>query len=91
MCIDFRLACGPFERLETAGSRMQQLLREVIKTAVLAVPHSPSEESLLASLILVSEIERRVALLERAAKSNTNPHRPADTPEQTEDTWGLEE
>ncbi|KAL8271711.1 hypothetical protein Esti_004367 [Eimeria stiedai] len=66
---NFRLACAPFERVETAGKRIPELLHELIRVARNALPHSKSQSSLLASLVLVHELEQRVAALETAVKA----------------------
>ncbi|KAL8428119.1 hypothetical protein ACSSS7_007375 [Eimeria intestinalis] len=63
---NFRLACAPFERVETAGKRIPELLHELIRVARNALPHSKNQSSLLASLVLVHELEQRVAALETA-------------------------
>ncbi|KAL8450118.1 hypothetical protein Emed_002653 [Eimeria media] len=74
---NFRLACAPFERVETAGKRIPELLHEMIRVARNALPHSKSQSSLLASLVLVHELEQRVAALETAVKAS----RPGDEDE----------
>ncbi|KAL8444582.1 hypothetical protein Emag_005424 [Eimeria magna] len=77
---NFRLACAPFERVETAGKRIPELLHELIRVARNALPHSKSQSSLLASLVLVHELEQRVAALETAVKAA----RPGDEEEADE-------
>lgn len=62
------------------------LLREVIKAAVLAIPHSTEHRSVFASLVLLNELEKRIAILEKAANirrpnQGPNPFPPADTDE----------
>ncbi|CDJ41826.1 hypothetical protein, conserved [Eimeria tenella] len=83
---NYRIACAPFQRVETAGRRMVTLLREVIKAAVLAIPHSTEHRSVFASLVLLNELEKRIAILEKAANirrpnQGPNPFPPADTDE----------
>ncbi|KAL8426101.1 hypothetical protein Efla_007152 [Eimeria flavescens] len=78
---NYRLACAPFERVETAGGRIPELLQELIRAARSALPHSKSQSALLASLVLVNELEQRVAVLETAAKAT----RPGDGEEEEEE------
>lgn len=77
---DYQIACAPFERVEIAGKRIPELLLELIRAATLAVPHSRDQLSLLASLVLVSEVESRVKLLEQAVpkKPDVEPPSPPE-------------
>lgn len=65
---NFRLACAPFYRVETAEKQIPDLLQEIIRTATLVIPHTKSQTSLLASLLLVHEVQQRIEVLEKAAK-----------------------
>lgn len=81
---DFRVACAPFQRIENAKKKLPVLLIEFIQIAMKAVPYIRTRSSLIASLILVDEIEKRVSVLEKAVPyTNVAEHEKADGTEQT--------
>lgn len=78
---NFRLACTPFTRVETAEKQIPDLLQEIIRTAILVVPHVKGQASLLASLVLVHELQQRIEVLEKAA--NIKPPEDKDQPSES--------
>lgn len=73
----FRIACAPFRRVETAGEHTTQLLRDLVRTAILTVPYAKNERALLASLVLIHDVEKRIEILEKAA--DIKIHTPPET------------
>lgn len=67
---NFRMACGRFHRLETAGEELPELLLLLLRTGIAAAPHAEGSEGLLASFIFAQEAEKRVDALERFAAGN---------------------
>ncbi|XP_026193091.1 uncharacterized protein LOC34618852 [Cyclospora cayetanensis] len=78
---NFRIACAPFQRVETAGNRLPNLLWEIIRTASSAAPHLRNQNALLAALICVNEVEQRILLLEKAAKIRNWDRTPVREPD----------